>query len=189
MGMRMLIVAPDLGLATLQELLEAMSGRQPVVLAGTVPGREVLAQIASGGYEGLHFATHGGRQALMASDGLIEEELLVQAVAAASTVRLAVLNACHSVHTAALLHRSGVAHALAWRQEVADRAASAWAVAFYRHLGLGGDVEGAYQAATEVLQRRYPEEEVPLWISAGAARPALSGTQALWQAARWLLEG
>lgn len=189
MGMRMLIVAPDMGLATLQELLEAMSGRQPVVLAGTVAGREVLAQIASGTYEGLHFATHGGRQALMASDGLVEEELLVQAVRTAGTVSLAVLNTCHSVHTAALLHRSGVADALAWRQEVADPAAAAWAVAFYRHLRLGGDVEDAYRAATEVLQRRYPEEEVPIWISAGATKPALSSTQALWQVARWLLDG
>lgn len=187
--MRVLIVAPDVGLATVQELLEAMSGRMPAVLAGTVPGREVLAQIATGGYEGLHFATHGGRQALLASDGLIEEELLVQAVRAAGSVRLAVLNACHSVHTAALLHRSGVADVLAWRQEVADRAAVAWAVAFYRHLGLGGDVEGAYHAATEILQRRFPEEEVPIWMSAGPARPASGSTNALWQAARWLLDG
>jgi CHAT domain-containing protein len=168
--MRLLIVAPNVGLQAVQEVLAAVEGSQATVLHGTVSAREVLNRIATGGYQVVHFATHGDRHVLQASDGLVPDDLLEQALRASGSVQLVVLNACASVHTAAQIYHAGVPQVIAWRDAVEDRVAGWWAGIFYRHLSLSHEPWEAYHGAVEALQKHHPGQEIPIWLNGRLAQ-------------------
>lgn len=168
--MKVLIVAPAMGLAELGDVLAAVEGNHASLLHGTVTVREVLNRIANGRYDIVHFATHGDRHVLAMSDGLLGEDMLVQAIRAGGGLPLVVLNACASVHCGAELYRGGVGQVICWRAEVGDDVAGWWAAIFYRALRLSGDVWESYRVSVETLQKERPGQEMPIWLNGRLAK-------------------
>ncbi len=165
--MRILIVAPDSDLSNLAELVEAAGENVPIVLRGTVTGRELLQRLRSERYDVVHFAGHGTAMELGLSDGPLSVELLSSAIQEGMHPTLMFFNACASLPVAAQLHGYGVSYTIGWRQEgVPDRAAGAFAVTFYNSLRLnGGSIRRAFDAALDGLRRHYPEVEEPICIN------------------------
>ena len=165
--MRILIVAPDGDLGNLAELVEAAGENVPIVLRGTVTGRELLQRLRSERYDVAHFAGHGTSMELGLSDGPLSVELLSSAIQEGMHPRLMFFNACASLPQAAQLHGYGVGYTIGWRQEgVSDKAAGAFAVTFYNSLRLnGGDIRRAFDGAVNMLQRHYPDCEEPIIIN------------------------
>ena len=165
--MRILIVAPDSDLKNLAELVEAAGENVPTVLRGTVTGRELLQRLRSEPYDVVHFAGHGTTMELGLSDGPLSVELLSSAIQEGMHPRLMFFNACASLPQAAQLHGYGVGYTIGWRQEgVPDRAAGAFAVAFYNSLRLnGGNIRRAFDGAVDGLRRHFAEVEEPVIIN------------------------
>ena len=151
--MRILVVASQSKLQTVEDWMSSMNGNQVTVLDGLVTGREVLQSIASGGYQVVHFAGHGCEDAIEVSDGVIPKHLLEDAFRAARTVELVILGACRSIGVGALLYMAGVPRVLSWRADVDDQIAGTWARAFYSSLRLTGDIWDATQTASAAVLR------------------------------------
>lgn len=137
MPYRILIVAPDMGLDTTPDIVSAASDFSPKILNGTVTVAQVLDHISRGGYQVLHFATHGRAHVLQMSDGIMEEDMLEQAIRASGTVRVLFLNACRSIHiTAEVYNNTGLVFGIGWPGDATDRLAGEWARLFYRALAM-----------------------------------------------------
>ncbi len=160
-----LVIAPQSDVQGIGDLRAAANGFRLQVLDGMVTAREVLAQISSGRYAVVHFAGHGLRAGLQASDGVIEERYLELAMQEGGP-ELVVLNSCGSIHMAAQLYRAGAApRVIGWRQEVEDGTAIEWATAFYRSLAMGTDYWEAFAASVELLSDRRPGFEAPILLN------------------------
>ena len=69
MPYRILLICPDMGFDTHDEIVSASSGFAPNILSGTVTRQRALSEIASGQYDIVHFATHGKEHVLTMTDG------------------------------------------------------------------------------------------------------------------------
>lgn len=161
--MSTLIIAPRSNINNLADWVASANGRTLTVLNGMVTVREVLAEIASGRYRIIHFATHGCTTALEVSDGVIPDHSLEDALrVAAGKIDLVILGACNSIAIGAMLYRSGVPRVLSWRTEVDDRIAGVWANAFYRSLQMSNDIWDATVTASEAVRREGAEPPIYL---------------------------
>jgi len=157
MPIRTLIICPDMGLDVQGEIVSASSGFAPKILAGTVTRQRALEEIASGAYDIVHLATHGRAHVLQMSDGILEEEMLEHAVRKAGSLRVLLLNACKSAHTAVeVYNHTPVSYSVGWPFDVADAAALTWARLFYDALRIDpDDVKRAAQVANESVVKSY----------------------------------
>lgn len=171
--MKILIVAPDSDLNTHVDLVAAMGGNIATSLHGVVPVREVLNQIASGSYDAVHFASHGDRNALLMSDGMIDEEQLGNAIKQSARsgrqIKMIFLNACQSITAGVYIHspaEGSPSFVICWRTDVRDDVAQAFAVRFYEALGINGeDVHDAFDSGVYAIRRVYPDVEPPLLLN------------------------
>lgn len=187
--MSTLVVAPKSNLDNVADWVSSANGRTLRVLNGFVTVREVLAQIASGQYRIIHFATHGCPAALEMSDGAIPDHLLEDALRAAGRVDLVILGACSSIAIGAQLYMAGVQRVLSWRSEVTDKAAAEWARAFYASLGISGDIWDAQVTAGEAVRRL--GYEPPIFLNGRLSKlesqvKALQRTSEVGGVPRWL---
>jgi hypothetical protein len=163
--LRVLVIAPDQRLDNVEDWIAAAQGLPLTILNRTVTVREVLDHIASGRYQIVHFATHGGTDTLLMSDGPLPAAMLEEAVRAAGHLELVVLGACKSVTIGAALYLGGVPRVLAWRDEVVDAIAGLWARSFYTALRMNGGTESIWNAsvvAAEVV--RAAGAEPPIYL-------------------------
>lgn len=171
--MKILIIAPDSDLNTHVDLIAAMGGNTATSLHGIVPVREVLNAIASGQYDAIHFASHGEKDALLMSDGMIDEEQLETAIKRSadtgSQIKMVFLNACQSITAGIYIHspREGSpSFVIGWRTDVKDEVAGAFAVRFYQALSANGeDVHDAFDSGVYAVRRTYPDAEIPLLLN------------------------
>jgi len=115
----------------------------------------------------LHFSGHGGGSAGLVLQGEHEEPQMVSAQALAALVkcaggkvRVAVLNACHSIDQAEALRRE-VDCVIGMTGAIGDDAARSFAVAFYRALGYRRSVGTAFDQAVAVLLAKGQEHDIP----------------------------
>lgn len=160
--MRVIVVAPDMQLANVEDWVSSASGNEITVLNRTVVVREVLNCIANGRFQIIHFATHGSHDALAMSDGLIPARSLEDALRAAGSVEMVILGSCRSVGVGAVLYHGGVPRVLSWRDDVNDQIAGLWAREFYQSLRMSGDLFDATQTAGEAVRREGAEPPIYL---------------------------
>jgi len=158
----LLLIAPSTALQTTQELLTAMSGMQVESLLSPVTAREVLGQIASDRYDGIHFAGDSSAGVLQLSDGPLAVELLCNALNGLHCLRFVILNSCDSLASAVDIYmHSTTPRVIGWPHKVSDVAAQAWGVTFYRSYRLSQNLMDALHSANEMLARFYPDSEEP----------------------------
>jgi hypothetical protein len=158
----LLLIAPNATLQTTQELLTAMSGMQVESLTCPVTAREVLSQIASDKYDGIHFAGDSSAGVLQLTDGPLAVELLTSALNGLHCLRFVILNSCDSLASAVDIYmQSTTPRVIGWPHQVSDAAAQAWAVTFYRSYRLSQNLNDALHSANEMLARFYPDSEEP----------------------------
>lgn len=163
--MRVLVIAPDkAGLDVARDLRASGFNGEVRALDGVVSRRECLKEISSGCNQIVHIAGHGSGVGVVVSDGLLEGNLLRQALAAGG-VELVVLNFCASVTLAAAVHGQGAAKVISWRADPTDAQAGAWAEWFYAALWLSGDIWEAYRLSVETFEEIYPGVEYPIWLN------------------------
>lgn len=171
--MQILIVSPESDIQAELELIAAAGQNTPKILNSLVSTREVISEIASGRYNAVHFAAHGSNNALLMSDGYIDDMELQQAFELAAKkgmpIDITVLNACNSITSALKIYSSmkgGPSYVVAWRDKVEDSAAQFFAVRFWRSLALDGeDVKSAFDNAQDALLREFPNAEPPMLLN------------------------
>lgn len=159
-----LVMTPAENLNNLTDIIAAANGMRLDVLNGLVPGREMLRRIGRGEHEIVYFGGHGEEDSLIASDGRLDENLLRQALRAASSGRLqiVVLNSCFSLAVGAMLYRAGATpRVIGWPADVSDEAAGYWAEVFFRSMGLGTDYWEAFEVSVKALKAAYPTQQAP----------------------------
>lgn len=166
---RVLIIAPNMGLSTLAEILSASSGFEPSILSGTVTRERALVEIGSGRHDIIYFGTHGQEHSLQMSDGIIEEDMLEHAVRQANNIRLLFINACRSAHTAAeVYNNTNVLYVIGWPFDVSDSLASLWARLFFEALRMEpANLRGASSTASEsvIKSHHIDPDEVPIVLN------------------------
>lgn len=159
-----LVMTPAANLNTVADIVASANGMRLDVLDGLVPAREMLRRIGRGEHEVVYFGGHGEDDSLVASDGRLDENLLRQALRAASAGRLqiVVLNSCRSLSVGAMLYRAGVTpRVIGWPGDVVDEAAGYWAKAFFRSLAVGTDYWEAFEVSVAALRAAFPQQQAP----------------------------
>lgn len=148
--MRVLIVAPDQpGLNAIPEARQIQEWHDCAILYGTVTGADVFRACQERPYDVIHFATHGGPDGVLLSNGaLLSPEDIAQAARLRET-RGVFFNACQTGRPASYVVRHGVQWAISSEVDLPDDAAWKLAAAFYNHQR-GGEAKsfvGAYKLA------------------------------------------
>lgn len=166
--------------AQLEAALSGLEGRvQVTFLEGPVTRRHVNDALLAQHYHCLHFIGHGdfdgNRGYLLLSDGdggadYVDDQRFAESVRNHDTMKLVVLNACHSAKQSSFHSFAGVAPQLvargvpaviAMQHAVSDEAAIDFSRTFYRSLFVGHDsgrVEIAASHARNELGAEYPQE-------------------------------
>lgn len=169
MAYRILIIAPDVGLDTKEEIINIASGFEPTILWGTVTRQRALVEIASGKYDIIHFATHGKEHVLKMSDGIIEGDLLEHAIGKAENVRALFLNACRSMHTSAEVYNAThINYSIGWPSDVGNDVAQTWARLFFEALRIDPtSVKKAAEIANDAIVKSYhvDSDELPVVLN------------------------
>jgi len=166
---RVLIIVPEVGLDTREEVVEAASGFEPTILSGVVTRQRVLKEIAEGGHDIVYFGTHGREHVLQMSDGIIEEDLLEHAVRKAGNVRVLFLNACRSAHASAeVYNNSNVTYSIGWPGDVGNQVAKQWAKLFFEALRMApANVKEVSGIANDAIIKSYRRDssELPIVLN------------------------
>lgn len=137
---------------------------------------ELRRALVEQGVHVLHFMGHGdfdpqlGQGVLLFEDGRggclpLTGQALAAKVAGVPSLRLVVLNACHSAAgsvadpyggVAAALVRGGIPAVVAMQQPIADAAAIAFSKAFYRRLAAGAELEEALTEGRQAIHTLAP---------------------------------
>jgi hypothetical protein len=166
---RVLIIAPEMGLNALAEVINAASGFLPEILHGTVTRGRALKEISSGDYEIVLFITHATEHVLRVTDGIIEENLLELAIAQSNSVQVLFLNACRTAHTsAAIYNNTDVTYTIGWPSDVSNDLAFTWSRLFFDALRINpNDVRRAANAASDAVVRSHKisPDELPILLN------------------------
>lgn len=169
MSQRVLIIAPEMGLNALGEVINAASGFLPEILHGTVTRSRALKEISSGDYDIVLFITHGSEHVLRVTDGIIEEDLLELAIAQSGSVRVLFLNACRSAHaSAAIYNNTDVAYTIGWPGDVSNELAITWSRLFFDALRINpSDAKRAADVANDSVLRSHKisPDELPILLN------------------------
>ena len=144
--LRVLLIAPDVGLAADAEM-ELISGGYFAVtpLRGVVTQERIVRATSRDKFDVIHIAAHGSAAGIQISNDVLSKEQLGQ-IAKQVNCELVFLNACDSAHTAQYLADRGVPLVVANTNEVLDADALRTAAYFYGNVGeYGGDYRKAYE--------------------------------------------
>ena len=170
--MHLLIVAPNSNLDNLAEIVAAMGGYTDA-LTGVVTFREILAAIADGDYEGIHFAGHGSENVLQFSDGYLSAGLVADAVRRAGGVNLVLFNACRSMGIALGAYEAGAHYAIGWQNDVPNAVAVTFATAFWTSYKLNGSVRSAFYTGREGVIVGHPGAKLPYLLNGRTVEQSL----------------
>ncbi len=125
--------------------------RNVTLRVGTATVDELSRGIADG-FNILHFSGHGHEEFLAFEDGkggshAVTGEFLKKLIGTAGPFELAIVSACHSEKTGALIVQAGVRHVVAIRQDVPvlDSAAIVFIGEFFRHLFRRVPIQRAFE--------------------------------------------
>lgn len=163
--MRTLIIAPDSDLAVLAELIAAAGENRPTILHGTVGHRELLSALRGDAYDIIHFAGHGQTMRLTLSDGELSTDMVTSSIENHKRPNLIFLNACKTLPAAIQLHQHGANYVIGWRDDVNDRVAGEFAVAFYNTLKLNDQPLRAFDIAKRMMTEVHPGAEQPVILN------------------------
>jgi len=161
----------------LQRALRA-SGRQIGVHFAVATPDGIRQQLTLGAGQGacsvVHLSGHGHSSSLVLEDGfggahLLDSERFRDLFAAGgdhATVRLLVVNCCHSAETAQHFVSAGVPHVVASPLQVQDAAAAVFTSSFYLALAVGKSIGAAFQIGTEAVRTspRLPPNEADKFV-------------------------
>lgn len=197
--MRVLIVAPDQpGLNTIREVRLIQTWHHTSTLNGLVTAEDVFRACQETPFDIIHFATHGGPEGVLLSEGtILTAEDIAQVARLKETPEL-FFNACNTGRLASYTVRHGVRTAICAEIDIVDSGAWKLPLAFYsaRRNGHAKDPVGAYILA-DSGDGDYSLAVSPAWIqylqrnavlaTAGAPHGTLVLTRA--EALRYLLLG
>ena len=148
--MKIMIVAPDLvGVEAINEVRRVQQWHDVVTLYGTVTADDIYRAVQEKAFDVLHFATHGGPEGVLLSDGVtLPAEDIAQFLRLRETPGV-FFSACQTGRLAAYCVRHGARWAISSEIDLADADAWKLAAAFYSHQrnGHAKDFVGAYLLA------------------------------------------
>lgn len=154
--MNVLLIAPETGLTyATDEVAAVASALKAVPLLGHVTVRAVTTMISTKRWDVIWFATHGGPEGVLLSDGAKLSTAQITQELRNSGARLLVLNTCDSVATANAVHEELGIDVVCTIVEVPDVDAFTTASYFARGLGDGLSVADAYARAKPGQNRTY----------------------------------
>lgn len=158
--LRILLIAPALGLHTTPEVRDLSSVHRVTVLSDAVTARDVF-QAARGGFDVIHYSTHSSAQLVQLTGDILTDTDLLQ-VARMAGAKLVFFNSCHAGRLAHYLVGHGVPLAVhtnvelpdadAWKMPLAyygavDRLGNGRVAAYVRAFADANDGEGLYGLA------------------------------------------
>lgn len=150
-----LLVAPRTNLLSVDAEVQAIlrSGLNVTPMLGTVEHDDLVNEMQTP-KRVLWLCTHGSKEGVLLSDGILEASLLTSL--ARDTFDLIVLNTCDSIGTAQMLQNETGAEIIATITETPDREAFQTGAIFARALAqTNGDSEAAYYRAKPGGNRTY----------------------------------
>ncbi len=135
---------------------------KPIALTRLMPPTSDRLRRALAGCDVLHFCGHGTASGLLLETEYGREDTVSSedfaALFAGSKVKLVVLSACESNHTAKVLRKAGVPAVIATRERVSDDVAHRFASHFYAELTDGKPFAAALKTAQSAIARQYGTE-------------------------------
>lgn len=125
-----------------------------VLLQGKISERDLAQAVAPGGFELFWLCTHGHRDGVLLSDGILDAAKLITYTAASGACTV-VLNTCESIHLAAQIVDSTPASVVATIQDVPDAQAAATGALFASQLAHTQDPRKAYERSKPGHNRTY----------------------------------
>lgn len=149
--MRVLIVAPDQpGINTIPEVRLIQAWHHTSTLNGRVTSEDIFRACQDTAFDVIHFATHGGPDGVLLSDGEVFSAEDVAQVARLRETGEVFFNACETGSIAAYVVSHGVRTAISAEREVEETQAWKLPAAYYsaRRNGHSKDPVGAYVMAS-----------------------------------------
>ena len=189
-----MIVAPDLvGVEAINEVRRVQQWHDVVTLYGTVTADDIYRAVQEKAFDVLHFATHGGPEGVLLSDGVtLPAEDIAQFLRLRETAGV-FFSACNTGRLAAYCVRHGARWAISSEIDLADADAWKLAAAFYSHQrnGHAKDFVGAYMLA-DSSDGDYALHVSPEWVqelqhaaALAASIPHAAATLSRREAAMW----
>lgn len=151
-----LLIAPRTDLlmvdAEVQNIMDT-DGLNVRLRMGEIRTVDVVRYIRESDADILWFATHGSKDGVMLSDGMLSPSMLAQLVR--GRFAAVVLNTCESVQVAMMLQNETDAEIIATVIQVPDNEAFATGTLLADWLGRTGDLETAYNASRPGSNRTY----------------------------------
>ena len=147
--MRVLVVAPDQVLDTIQEVRQIQRLHHVSVLNGTVTPQDVYQCARETAFAVIHFACHSGPDGVMLSNGVILPAEDIAQVARLKRTKTLFFNSCEAGKLAGYAVWHGVRYAVHCKVLLNDSEAWKMPLAFYESLqnGSGGAIMEAYRNA------------------------------------------
>jgi hypothetical protein len=150
-AIRVLLVAPEMGLNTVEEIRLLTEMHSVHVLSGHLTWADFLDACRRGRSDIIHFAVHSDSQRLRLNGDLLTPLQVAQAARLAGA-KVLFFNSCESARHAAFAVRNGVDYAIHTTEKVMDAQAWQTPLAFYEYLRVEdeeGEVDypGAFVAA------------------------------------------
>lgn len=150
--MKILLVAPDgLGVDAVSEVRRVQQYHDVASLYGTVTPDDIYRAVQEKSFDVLHFATHGGPDGVLLSNGVIlDAETIAQFVRLRETAGV-FFSACQTGRLASYCARHGARWAISSEVDLSDAEAWKLAAAFYSHQrnGHAKDFVGAFRLADD----------------------------------------
>jgi len=153
--MKILLVAPSVALPLVDDEIQDIInyGLNVNLLKGNVTAIELLRQITNNNYDLLYLATHGNKDGILLSDGLLDSSLLTSLVR--GRIGAVYLNTCDSLATAQLIQNETDAEVVATIVEVPDATAYHTGSLFAYWLKQTNDVASSYERSKPGNNRTY----------------------------------
>ena len=151
-GVKILLVAPDgLGVDAVSEVRRVQQFHDVASLYGTVTPDDIYRAMQEKSFDVLHFATHGGPDGVLLSNGvLLDAETIAQLARLRETAGV-FFSACQTGRLASYCVRHGTRWAISSEVDLSDADAWKLAAAFYSHQRNGNakDFVGAFRLADD----------------------------------------
>lgn len=147
MTLKILLIVPDLGLRTDQEIEWIQRTFHTETLAGDVTPARIFEHVTGEHYDVVHIGAHGNEDGVELSNGTMLSMFELQRLARTVEAKLVYLNSCSSARLAQYMVDQGVPAVIATTYKIQDLTAWSVATAFYRWLASDTDFYRAYEAA------------------------------------------
>ena len=175
-------------LNTVSEMVAAAGASRIDILNEMVSGREVLQKLRSGRYSKLVIASHGSDVATEMTDGLLDPELIIQALNESLGVPLVLrwmfnhrgmnvilFNSCESIEQVSVIFRKvpSMKYGIGWAGQITDDAARTFSVTFFTTLGVSEDTQQAFDTGCLAIQKFHPNHRLPILLNGRVLRDKL----------------